>query len=259
MVRSCLIVSAMSLCGLWLSGCTKSSPPAAVNPTKSGTVSSTDSKNPSKTKDETREKFWDDYPDVPKVEIMTEVNGIKIPRMAAKSLTNSLTGAIPADVDNELAKRKPSQPVTGDTLTIRFNAEPKVLNPITESSAVQTYIMQYVNEGLARQNPETFEFEPGIAKKWIVEDSIKLSPDYPGRERRVSLKDGTPQASLEIDYEVAPPVNGKPAEPKKNQFGDFGQGRQTPGSCLGWRLPRRSDFRGVNYGISRVERQSGQA
>ena len=235
MVRTCLMIAAMSLCGLGLSGCIKSSAPAGANATKSGTDSSAEStvtnsdQAPTKTetkqasnvetkvqtKAATKEGFWEEYPDVPKVEIMTEVNGIKIPRMAGKSLTNSLTGAIPADVDNEHAKRKPSQPVTGDTLTIRFNAEPKVLNPITESSAVQTYIMQYVNEGLARQNPENFEFEPGIARKWTVEDSIKLSPDYPGRERRISLKDGTPQTSLEIDYDVAPPVNGKPAEPKK--------------------------------------------
>ena len=135
MVRSCLIVVSMSLCGLCLSGCTKSSPPAGANTTKPGTVSSSDSTKPSHDKVETKEGFWEDYPDVPKVEIMTEVNGIKIPRMEGKSLTNSLTGAIPADVDNEHAKRKPSQPVTGDTLTIRFNAEPKVLNPITESSA----------------------------------------------------------------------------------------------------------------------------
>ena len=235
MVRSCLMIAALSLCGFGLSGCIKSSPPAGANSTKSGTDSSAEStltsndKAPTKaetkqasnpetkaeTKAATKEGFWEDYPDVPKVEIMTEVNGIKIPRMAAKGLTNSMTGAIPFDVDNEHAKRKPSEPVTGDTLTVRFSAEPKVLNSITESSAVQTYIMQYVKEGLARQNYENFEFEPGLAKKWIVEDSIKLSPDYPGRERRISLKEGTPQTSLEIDYEVAPTVDGKPAEPKK--------------------------------------------
>jgi peptide/nickel transport system substrate-binding protein len=77
------------------------------------------------------------------------------------------------------------------------------------------YIMKYVNQELVRQNMETFEWDPLIAKKWIVEDSVKLSADYPGRERRVAFKDGPAQTSLELNYEVAPPVGGKPAESKK--------------------------------------------
>ena len=48
---------------------------------------------------------------------------------------------LPADVGNAHAAKTPSQPVTGDTLTVRFNSEPKVLNTITESSAVQKYIV----------------------------------------------------------------------------------------------------------------------
>ena len=233
MVRSCQFFGVVLLCGLLSSGCTKSSAPAPAKTPGGSSTSQDDLKSSSKvagnadsegtgagtTADKNAAKaktgFWEDFPDVPKIEIMTEVGGIPIPRMAANNQTLSLTGPIPADVDNEWAKQRPSEPVTGDSITIRFNAEPKVLNPITETSAVQTYIMQYVNEGLARQNPETFEFEPGIAKKWVVEDSIKLSPDYPGRERRVGLKDGPAQISFEIDYEVAAPVGGKPADPKK--------------------------------------------
>ena len=158
---------------------------------------------------------WDDYPDVPKYEIMTEVDGITIPRLKTSGETVGATGKIVVDEGNPRAKGPAGQPVDGDWITVRFNAEPKVLNSITSSDAVQTYIMQYVNEGLARQNNETFGWEPHIASKWIVEDSIKLSADYPGKERRIA-RDGQPAAaSVEIDYEAPPlPTDGsKPVAP----------------------------------------------
>jgi peptide/nickel transport system substrate-binding protein len=234
------------LCGvaLWTIGCTTSSPPAPPSngtSTSSGSGSSKGNATESaKTPDDTgtpqpgsgektavganvespakpaaKPGYWEDYPDVPKVEIMTEVDGIKIPRQVVKSETLQLRGKLQADVGNKHAAAKPSEPANGDTLTIRFPSEPKVLNVITESSAVQTYIMQYVNEALARQNPETFEFEPHIASKWVIEDSVKLSPDFPGRERRVAREGGNSSATLVIDYELPPPPakGEKPTEP----------------------------------------------
>lgn len=144
---------------------------------------------------------------------MTEVDGIKIPRQKVKSQTLQLAGKLPADVGNLHAEKNPSEPTTGDTLTIRFNSEPKVLNSITESSAVQTYISQYVHEGLARQNPETFEYGPNIASKWVIEDSVKLSPDYPGHERRISIPGGNMATTLEVEYTAPPPqLPGKKLE-----------------------------------------------
>ncbi len=227
------------LCGLslWACGCTTSSVPA---PPKTGTTNavttdsaitpdpavatqpgsgfpSADNRVGIPAEPVAKPGFWEDYPDVPKVELMTEVNGIKIPRQVNKGETLALTGKLPADVGNAHATAKPSQPTTGDTLTIRFNSEPKVLNSITESSAVQTYIVQYVHEGLARQNPETFEYEPHLATKWVIEDSVKLSPDYPGRERRVAVEGGSPSSTVEISYEAPPPPakGQKPVEPPK--------------------------------------------
>jgi len=195
-------------------GCSTKSPPTRTTSTTKETAKSETAETESKSDGITVKPvgFWEDYPDVPKYNIMTEVNGIKIPRMPLKGETLQLTGALPADVGNQHAANKPSEPTTGDTLTVRFNSEPKVLNSITESSAVQTYISVYVHEGLARQNPETFEYEPHLATKWIIEDSIKLSPDYPGQERRVAKKGETPATTTEIDYEMPlPPENGKPA------------------------------------------------
>ncbi|MBC8116817.1 MAG: ABC transporter substrate-binding protein, partial [Candidatus Saccharimonas sp.] len=208
-----LAILSLSLCGL--SGCTTSTTPPAGGAGTSVATKGSDGDTITAVEAPTDAKALtgDDYPDVPRLEIMTEVDGIKIPRQKMKSDTLQLGGPIPADVGNEHAKRKPSQPTTGDTLTIRFNSEPKVLNPITESSAVQTYIMQYVNEALARQNPESFAFEPGIAKQWIVEDSVKLSPDLPGKERRIALEGGLSANTVEINYEMPPAKDGQPVEP----------------------------------------------
>jgi len=158
--------------------------------------------------------FWDDYPDVPKFGIMQEIDGVDIPRIKTEQQSLQLAGEIPVDVGNPRAVTA-SEPTTGDAIVVRMASEPKSLNPITETSAVQTYIMSYVNESLARQNPETFEYEPHLAQRWVTEDSIKLSPDTPGKERRVKLADGVAAAQLEIEYTAPPPPEGDapPAAP----------------------------------------------
>lgn len=225
-----------ALTALWslsllVCGCTTSSspvpPPKRAEVTETSESSTPDTTAPAKVPGDksdgqstsAKTGFWEDYPDVPKLEIMTEVDGIKIPRQSLKSESLQLIGKIPADVGNPLAE-KTSQPADGDTLTIRFNSEPKVLNPIIENSAVKTYIcLNQVQEGLARQNPETFEFEPSIAKQWVIEDSVKLSPDYPGHERRIAAEGGTPQTTLEFEYTAPAPTGGKkPSEPPVSTF-----------------------------------------
>ena len=215
MVRYCSFATVLFLSSVLLCGCAKSGPASPSN--FSTTKSDSAVKSTSATTGDSKSKsvYWEDYPDVPKVEIMTEVDGIKIPRMSLKQDTLKLTGAVPADVGNEHAKQKASEPVTGDTLTVRFNSEPKVLNPMTENSAVMRYIMQYVNDPLFKQNNETFEYEPRLAKSQIVEDSVKLSADYPGRERRVAMSGASAQATIELDYVMPPPTGGKSAEGPK--------------------------------------------
>lgn len=212
---------------LWTGGCTTSSSPVAPptkahvsadsNETPDTATSAETGKTPTVADQQTTKAkpgYWEDYPDVPKIEIMTEVDGIAIPRQAAKNESLQLVGKLQADVGNPLAS-KPTQPVDGDTVTVRFPSEPKVLNAITEASAVKTYILQYVQEGLADQNPETFEYVPRLASKWVIEDSVKLSADYPGRERRIAFEGGSPQVSVEFDYTLpAPATDAKgPPEP----------------------------------------------
>ncbi len=153
----------------------------------------------------------DEYPDLPKIELMKEVDGIEIPRLKTASKTMQLAGKLPVDDKNPRAEKVAGEKATGDQVVVLFSAEPKTLNPITENSAYKSYILQYVNEGLARENPETFEYEPHLAERWVPEDSVKLSPDYPGKERRVKLADGKPQAQLEIQYTAPLPPKGKAA------------------------------------------------
>lgn len=249
------IASAWRAAGLTcvlLAGCTTSSPPpAADGEAKSATPAMGASADPSgKVADSPPKAAAVDaeYPDVPVIPIMTEVDGIEIPRLTTGSQDLQLTGPIQADVGNEHAKANPSEPVRGDAIRIRFNSEPKTLNPVIETSAVQTYIGQYVQEALLWQNLETFEFEPHVAKSWVVEDSIKLSADYPGKERRISRAGGAPAATLEIEYaapatpDTEPPVielatgdgNGKPLG--KVWVGVFPKGKILGASATGYHL-----------------------
>lgn len=145
---------------------------------------------------------WPEQPDIPMVPIMTDIDGIEIPRIKTSTEKMALKGKVPADVGNEHAKAYKGKPVTGGRLSIRFNSEPKTMNPITESSAVQQYIAEYVQEALASQDPESLKYEPSLATEWVKEDAVILSPDYKGKERRVATADGKPATELELTYEA---------------------------------------------------------
>ncbi len=200
-----------------LTGCTTSSTPTAkpasgdkTAKTEAGGKSASGGTAKADSGQTTTQKFWDDAPDVPYLPVMTEVDGIPVPRIDTKAEALSLKGEVPADVDNPHAKKTPGEKTTGDWVRIRFDSEPKVLNSIIETSAVETYISGYIHEGLLRQNPETFAFEPHIASKWIAEDSIKLSPNYPGQQRRLQTDDGKLVETLEFDYTAPENPDDKP-------------------------------------------------
>jgi len=212
MARSGGVSSAFALALLMLAlGCTTSAPPATTSQQTGASSTDSGGATAAATGSATA-KTWPEYPDVPYLDIMTEVDGIEIPRLKVAEESLQLKGAIPADVDNKHAAAKPGEKATGDWLRVRFNSEPKVLNSIIESSAVEQYISMLTREGLLRQDPETFEFEPHMASKWITEDSIKLSPDYAGKERRVAPEGGQPAAMLEFEYTA--PSDPQAAPPK---------------------------------------------
>ena len=195
-----------------LAGCFSSSEPLGgqggeQTQTAGGAAKSEEAKIPDNGVEEV-DGQWKGYPDLPYLPIEQEIAGVEIPRVYPDTGDYKAGGEVPVDQGNPAAKGKSGEPVTGGTLTIRFGAEPKTLNPITESSAYQTYIMQYVLDPLVWQDPETFEFEPYIAKKWTVEDAVILRPDYPGHERQVKLDEGEPADFLTIEVQPDPQESG---------------------------------------------------
>lgn len=170
---------------------------------------------------------WPGYPNVPYVPQTERVGWIRIPRLEQEVEELAAKGRIPADVGNEQAAKDPGKPVTGDWLIVRFSAEPKTMNPIVETSAYQTYIAEYINEPLVRRDPETLEWEPHIAREWVVEDSIKLAADYPGRERQVALAGQAPVRELEIDFPKPPADPPKGSKPPNLKFETYdGDGKR---------------------------------
>ncbi len=192
------LVAVATFSSLLLTGCTQSSKSKPGSAAKSKTTLDSDSGETQKTDgtSTSSDGKWDGYDDVPYVELMTEVDGITIPRTSATAQLRDPKGTINEDVGNDAAKKDKA---TGDWLIIRFSSEPESLNPIVETSAVQSYIGEYIQEPLYDQNGETLEYQPLVAEKHVREDSIKLSPDYAGKERRLKLDGGDAQTQLEIE------------------------------------------------------------
>lgn len=231
---SCRVSLAISLPLILLaaSGCYTSSSSNASNG-KTSTKAAQDGPGSPTSQSAPEQPSAGDDADISQIPIMTEIDGVEIPRIKSTTESLQMTGDVPVDGFNKHAQQHPKEKTTGDRVVVQFNAEPKSLNPITENSAYKAYILErYVNEALARRNPETFEFEPNIAQRWVVEDSVKLSPDYPGRERRVKLAGGEPQSQLEFSYTAPPP--GDTSDPTVMSVVTTDQeGRPSPGVWVG--------------------------
>ena len=93
-----------------------------------------------------------------------------VTRVAATSGLD-LAGEVKADEYNDLATGNET-PVQGGQVVVQFLSEPDSLNPFTDSSAVNTYINDYVFSSLIRQNRETFEWEASLAERWLEEDVV---------------------------------------------------------------------------------------
>lgn len=229
-----------------LTGCSKSSTPLGGKSTKSpgepagGTAKEKAEAGgpivapPGWEAPEVADGKWVGYPNVPYVPITQEVGDIDVPRVFDPPEGYKAGGEVPVDKNNPAAKGKTTQPVTGGSIAVRFNAEPKTLNPITESSAYQTYISQYTHDTLLWQNPETFEWEPHVAHKWVVEDSVKLRPDYEGSVRQVAEEAGEPAKTLQIEIKSAPKDGEEELQPVKLTVSDA-EGKPIPDAWVGLR------------------------
>jgi peptide/nickel transport system substrate-binding protein len=63
-------------------------------------------------------------------------------------------------------------PVKGGQIVVGFPVEPHSLNFWLESTTASHDIDRYIFDTLLRQNPETFEWEPNLAERWIEEDVV---------------------------------------------------------------------------------------
>lgn len=181
------------------SGPTPSAPPAGATGGPAAVTDTTGLSPEAKAAAEEYDRLCAKYPDVPRVELTKEIDGVPIPRWTPKGIDYKVGGELPVDVGNESAKKRPAQPATGGRVVVRFSGEPKSLNALTGVDAYQTYILDYVQDSLAWQNKETLKYEPKLASEWVIEDSVKLSADYPGHVRRIKAANGQPAATLEID------------------------------------------------------------
>ncbi|OFV99191.1 MAG: hypothetical protein A3F68_00615 [Acidobacteria bacterium RIFCSPLOWO2_12_FULL_54_10] len=82
-----------------------------------------------------------------------------------------MTGLVKMDEFNDQASTKDA-PVQGGQIVVAFSAEPDTLNPLTDNSAVNSYINSYIFSALLRQDPETYEWEGSLAERWIEEDVV---------------------------------------------------------------------------------------
>lgn len=152
-----------------------------------------------------------------------------IPRYQPKGVTFEIGKPIPADVGNTHAQQQPAEPATGGRLVVRFNAEPKTMNPITETSAYQTYIMEYTHDALARRNGETLEYEPKLASKWVMEDAVRLAANYPGHVRRLKVVSGATEATAD-QLEITAPEITDPKNPPAFKFQTLDEAGQPIGN-----------------------------
>src|SRR5689334_17549162 len=112
---------------LVFAGCTTSSAPISTTPAAGQRTAAATPSDEGFSATGSTASGSKDLLDIP---IMTEVDGIAIPREKSSSRALELTASIPADVGNEHAARNPKPRATGDWLTIRFESEPKNLNPM---------------------------------------------------------------------------------------------------------------------------------
>ncbi|MDP7205001.1 MAG: hypothetical protein QGH11_05515, partial [Pirellulaceae bacterium] len=199
--HSCLF--ALILTGLLgLNGCISSGDPGAATTPDPEATSPDNGQDPDDVSaTDTGSAGEEVVDDIPTIEMMSEIDGIEIPRLEGSNQQLTIKGEVPVDLGNTAATDNSSEPVTGGSIIIRFNSEPKTLNPIVETSAVQQYISEYTSLALARMDPETLEYAPSLAERWVAEDSVKLSPSYSGYERQISEGGATPTSELELDYD----------------------------------------------------------
>jgi microcin C transport system substrate-binding protein len=119
--------------------------------------------------------------------------------MRVSFLFTLLFGCSFAIAKTALVVGNPAAP-QGGTFYTNLTSEPDILNPIYSSEAVAATVNGYVVDGLLYQNPETYEFEPGMAEKYEVSKDGKTFTFH--LRKGLVFSDGTPVTSDDVRFSV---------------------------------------------------------
>lgn len=79
-----------------------------------------------------------------------------------------------------------------------FSAEPSMLNPISSSDLYASKIQDHVIDSLLTRDPETNEFQPGLAESWSVDSQGKT---YTFKIRQgIQFTDGSPLTAEDVKF-----------------------------------------------------------
>lgn len=86
----------------------------------------------------------------------------------------------------------------GGTFLINLGAEPPTLNPLTSQEASASEVEAYVMSSLLERNPDTYEWEEGVAESWKISDD-GMSFEFKIRDG-VTFHDGKPLTAADVKF-----------------------------------------------------------
>lgn len=90
------------------------------------------------------------------------------------------------------------QPLEPSTLRAVFTSDPETLNPVLAADTTSNGVLDYVFANLVKRNPDTFEYEPQLAKKWTSSaDHLKFTFTL---RNDVKWHDGVPFNADDVIY-----------------------------------------------------------
>lgn len=86
----------------------------------------------------------------------------------------------------------------GGNFVINLGSEPPTVHPITSVDIYATKVKDYVCEGLATRDSETYEFKPRLAEKWEISKDNKVFTFHIRKD--AVFHDGTPVTAEDVKF-----------------------------------------------------------
>lgn len=100
--------------------------------------------------------------------------------------------------EEELSAESVQQPVTGDWLVQRLQAEPDTLNPIVGTDAYESLVNGYIHESLVTRDERTLEFKPVLAQSWDESEDHLVYTFY--LRKGIKWHNGSPFTAHDVVY-----------------------------------------------------------